>query len=87
LPNAIVITAPRLLCDTVSAPLETAISPIRHAPFDLADPARIKLGQDCLQSTCTDFCHGHTPALFFEREGLASSGSAHSSAHLIPAGQ
>ena len=45
-------------------------TPAGPAPFDLADPARIKLGQDRFQSTCADYCHGHKPALFVEREGL-----------------
>ena len=45
-------------------------TPAGPAPFDLADPARIKLGQDRFQSTCADYCHGHKPALFIEREGL-----------------
>ncbi|MBU0602457.1 MAG: cytochrome c [Gammaproteobacteria bacterium] len=40
------------------------------APFDLADPARIKAGLGRFQSTCADYCHGHQPALFIEREGL-----------------
>lgn len=45
-------------------------APAGPAPFDLADPARIKAGQGRFQSTCADYCHGHTPALFIEREGL-----------------
>lgn len=40
------------------------------APFDLADPARIRSGQSLFQSTCADYCHGHQPALFVDREGL-----------------
>lgn len=45
-------------------------APAGPAPFDLADPARVKLGQDRFRSTSADYCHGHRPALFIEREGL-----------------
>lgn len=40
------------------------------APFDLGDPARIKSGLALFQSTCADYCHGHQPPLFIDREGL-----------------
>lgn len=39
-------------------------------PFDIADPARIKAGHALFHSTCADYCHGHEPALFVDREGL-----------------
>lgn len=40
------------------------------APFDLRDPARIQAGMARFQSTCADYCHGHKPALFIDRDGL-----------------
>lgn len=40
------------------------------APFDLADKVRIEAGRSRFHSTCADYCHGHQPALFIDREGL-----------------
>lgn len=48
---------------------ETTISQ-GAAPFDLADKLRIAAGKGRYQSTCADYCHGHAPALFIDRQGL-----------------
>ncbi|MDO9600187.1 MAG: cytochrome c [Azoarcus sp.] len=54
-----------------SAPSEEILADSPNAPtFDLGDRARIAAGKARYQSGCADFCHGHQPALFVDREGL-----------------
>jgi mono/diheme cytochrome c family protein len=65
-------SALRLQCGTAGQArrsTENEVAP-SSAPFDLGDPARIKSGRALFQSTCADYCHGHQPALFVDREGL-----------------
>jgi mono/diheme cytochrome c family protein len=58
-----------VLPDKRAESTENEVAP-SSAPFDLGDPARIKSGRALFQSTCADYCHGHQPALFVDREGL-----------------
>lgn len=39
-------------------------------PDKILDPELISSGKSIFHSTCADFCHGHEPALFIDREGL-----------------
>ncbi|AHB47353.1 hypothetical protein W911_01395 [Hyphomicrobium nitrativorans NL23] len=40
-------------------------------PFDLADPKRIKAGEETFNATCASYCHGQNPTLFIDRTGLS----------------
>lgn len=51
-------------------PVEISADTPGAPPFDLTDPARIAAGKARYQSGCADFCHGHQPALFIDRQGL-----------------
>lgn len=49
---------------------EVVVEAAGGPPFKLDDSARIAAGKARYQSGCADFCHGHEPALFIDRQGL-----------------
>ncbi|NMG68678.1 c-type cytochrome [Parazoarcus communis] len=68
------LAAPALAFNAVlpeAAPAQEVVADAAGGPpFDLTDKARVAAGKARYQSGCADFCHGHQPALFIDRQGL-----------------